>query len=161
MGNLKPQERAWKTNPKMGSEAMHSADFRESFIAYLLSKEGVDVVRASSVGFDLPAIDSRGRIFPKSKTICVSVKARISKRSTKYRPTIPIGSKKLLAAARIWNGDAWVGIVVGSTYPGKELAAFIFPQQDLSKLRGTAQRKDVVAVSELYENPTSRAVRLF
>ncbi len=161
MKNLRPQEKAWKTNPKIGSEAMHSADFGESFIAYLLSKEGVDVVRASSVGFDLLAIDNKGKIFPKGKTICVSVKARISKRSRKYRPTIPIGSKKLLTATRIWNANAWVGIVIGSTQYVKELSAFIFPLQDLSRLRGVAQREDVVAVSELYENPTDKTIKLF
>ena len=161
MVGISPQKKAWKTNPKIGSEALLSADFGESFIAYLLSKEGIDVVRASSVGFDLFAIDSIGKVFPKNKIVCVSVKARISKRHKNYRPTIPIGSRKLLAAKKIWNVETWVGIVVGSTRGEKNLAAFIFPLRDLPKLRGKAERKDVVAVSELYKNATGRVVRLF
>lgn len=158
---ISPQKKAWKTNPKIGSEAMLSADFGESFIAYLLSKEGIDVIRASSVGFDLFAIDTVGKLFPKDKLICISVKARISKRQKNYKPTIPISSEKLLTAKRTWKASAWVGIVVGSTWAQKTLAAFIFPLKDLPRLRGKAQRKDVVAVSELYENPTKRVVRLF
>jgi len=62
MPKVSPQQQAWITNPKIGSEALLSADFGESFIAYLLSKEGVDVVRANSVGFDLIAIDAAGKI---------------------------------------------------------------------------------------------------
>lgn len=162
MEKLSPQKRAWRTNPKIGSEAILSADFGESFIAYLLSKEGIDVVRANSVGFDLIAIDSDGKIFPKKRYICISVKTRVSKSSNKPRPTIPVGSEKLLKASRIWNADPWVGIVVGNVY-GKawNLEAFIFPLEDLSRLQGTSKRRDVVAVSELYKNPTGRVVKLF
>lgn len=161
LGKLKAQERAWRTNPRIGMEAMLSTDFGESFIAYLLSKEGVDVVRASSIGFDLFAVDKNGKIFPKGKIACISVKTRISKRYRKYRPTIPVGSKKLMAATEIWSADAWVGIVVGTTRQNKELAAFLFPLKDLDKLKGAARREDVVAVSELYENPTDKTIRLF
>lgn len=39
MVGISPQKKAWKTNPKIGSEALLSADFGESFIAYLLSKK--------------------------------------------------------------------------------------------------------------------------
>ncbi len=159
--NVTPQQKAWITNPKIGSESLLSTDFGESFIAYLLSKEGVDVVRASSVGFDILAVDTAGRIFPKNRIVCISVKARISKSQKNYRPTIPIGSKKLLAAKKIWNAVAWVGIVVGSTRADNSLAAFLFPLKDLARLHGSAVREDVVSVSELYENPTKRVVRLF
>ena len=95
MKELTPQEKAWKTNPRIGSEAMLSGDFGESFIAYLLSKEGIEVARASTVGFDLFAIDADGEIFPKDKIVGISVKARISKIHRKYKPTIPVGSKKI------------------------------------------------------------------
>lgn len=153
-------KKAWDKNPKIGSEAMLSADFGESFIAYLLSKEGVDVVRASSTGFDILAIDSEGKLLPRRRLICISVKARISKSSANYKPTIPVGSKKLAVAAQLWNAGAWVAIVVGSARH-KKLAAFLFPLEDIPKLRRTALREDVVAVSALDENETGNVLRLF
>ena len=54
------KEKAWKTNPRIGSEAMLSGEFGESFIAYLLSKEGIEVARANTVEFDIFAIDANG-----------------------------------------------------------------------------------------------------
>jgi hypothetical protein len=56
---------------------MLSGDFGESFIAYLLSKEGIEVARASTVGFDLFAINAHGEIFPKDKIVGISVNSRI------------------------------------------------------------------------------------
>lgn len=50
-----------------GNESISSGDFGESFIAYLLAKEGIDVVRASTIGFDLFAIDHKGKYLPKKK----------------------------------------------------------------------------------------------
>lgn len=151
--------KAWRTNPRIGSEAILSGDFGESFVAYLLSKEGIDVVRANTVGFDLFAIDSKGKIFPKKKIVGISVKARISKSSKSFKPTIPVGSRKISAAKKTWNTEAWVGIVIGGK--DKKFDVFVFPFKELSKLRGKAKRKDVVAVSELHNNPTGKVVRLF
>jgi len=148
---LAPQEKAGKTNARVGSEAMLSGDFGESFIAYLLSKEGIEVVRASTVGFDLFAIDSNGAIFPKDKIVGISVKARISKLHKNYKPTIPVGSEKIEASMKTWHVPAWIGIVVGSKE--RKLEAFIFPYEELKKLHGTAVRPDVVAVSQLSTNP--------
>jgi hypothetical protein len=146
MKELTPKEKAWKTNPRIGSEAMLSGDFGESFIAYLLSKEGIEVARASTVGFDIFAIDANGKIFPKDKIVGISVKARISKTHKNYKPTIPIGSKKIEIAMNRWHVPAWIGIVVGSK--DRKLEAFIFPYEELESLHGTAVRKDVVAVSQ-------------
>lgn len=47
-------------------ESIVSGEFGESFVAYLLVKSGVDVVRASTAGLDLFAIDHTGKIFPKT-----------------------------------------------------------------------------------------------
>jgi hypothetical protein len=160
MERISPQKKAWTTNPRIGSEAMLSGEFGESFIAYLLSKEGIDVVRANTVGFDLFAIDTNGKILPKDKIIGISVKARISKLHKSFKPTIPIGSAKVLSSMRTWHVDAWIAIVIGSKEKEK-LTAFIFPFEDLSKLSGKAMREDVVAVSELYKNPTGRVITLF
>lgn len=154
MKALTPQEKAWKTNPRIGSEAMLSGDFGESFIAYLLSKEGIEVVRASTVGFDLFAIDHNGTIFPKDKMIGISAKARISKSQKNYKPTIPVGSEKIEASMRCWHVPAWIGIVVGSM--DKKMEAFVFPYEKLGELHGTAKRPDVVAVSQLNKNPAVR-----
>ncbi|MCW3985145.1 MAG: hypothetical protein NWE91_01880 [Candidatus Bathyarchaeota archaeon] len=155
----KRAQKAWENNPRIGSQAMLSGEFGESFIAYLLSKEDVDVVRASTVGIDLFAIDSLGKIFPKREIVGISVKARISKQHKNFKPTIPIGSKKVLAAEKTWGIAAWIGIVVGSK--DKTLAAFVFPFKDLPALRGKAVREDVVAVSELYKDTTKKVKRLF
>ncbi len=121
------------------------------------------MVRACSVGFDLLAIDPTGKIFPKNKIVCISVKARISKNARLYRPTIPVSPEKLQTAAKTWKAVPWVGIVVGSTHSikKKNLAAFVFPLDDLPRLRGVALRKGVVAVTDLFDKPTSRTIRLF
>ena len=110
--------------------------------------------RASTVGFDLFVIDAKGIIFPKEKIVGISVKARISKTHKNYKPTIPVGSEKIEASMRRWHVPAWVGIVVGSRE--RRLEAFVFPFEELEKLRGTAVRQDVVAVSQLGRNPAVR-----
>jgi hypothetical protein len=140
-------KRAWQTNPRIGSEAIITGDFGESFIAYLLSKEGIEVARASIIGFDLFAIDANGTIFPKDTIVGISVKARISKSHKNFKPTIPVGSDKIRASMRIWHVPAWIGIVVGSME--RKLEAFVFPFEELKNLHGTAGRPDVVAVSQL------------
>lgn len=140
-------KKAWKNNPNIGSEAIHSGDFGESFITYLLSKKGVNVVRARNIGFDLFAIDSRGKIFQKNKIIGISVKARISKTYKKFVPTIPIGSKQIKNSMKAWKTDAWIGIVVGNK--DGSLRAFVFPFKNLKYL---SNGKDAVAVSKL-DNP--------
>jgi hypothetical protein len=52
-------------------------------------------VRVNAVGFDLFAIDPKGKIFPKNKIVGISVKTRISKANKKFAPTIPLGSRKI------------------------------------------------------------------
>ena len=138
---------------------MLSGDFGESFIAYLLSKEGVHVVRASMVGFDLLAIDKTGKIFPTNKLVGISVKARISKSHKKYVPTIPVGSSEILSSAEVWSAEPYLGIVLGSQ--DQKLATFLVPFKDLGKFKGRATRKDVIATSELYKGRSKYIVRLF
>ena len=142
-----------------GNESIRSGDFGESFIAYLLAKEGIEVVRANTVGFDLLAIDQTGKLFPKKKLIGISVKARISKTHKRYRPTIPMGSAKIWMSMKKWDADAYIGIVVGSQ--DGDFDAFVFPHKDLLKLGGRTRRKDVVAVSELYKNSNKNIIKLF
>ena len=150
-------EKAWKSNPRIGSEAMVTGDFGESFIAYLLSKEGIEVARASIVGFDLFVIDSKGTIFPKDKIVGISVKARISKKHKNFVPTISMGSKKIEDSMRIWHVPAWIGVVVGSKE--MKLEAYVFPYEELKNLRSRAGTSDVLAVSQLNKNSSVR--RLF
>lgn len=146
-------------NKNLGSVAMRSGDFGESFIAYLLAKKGIHVVRAGTVGFDLFAIDKTGKLLPKDKLVGISAKARISESHDKFVPTIPVGSTKMELSSKIWNAEPYLGIVAGSK--NNQLAAFLVPLKDLSKLRGKATREDVVAVSELYKNNSGNVVRLF
>lgn len=144
-------------NKNIGSQAMLSGDFGESFIAYLLSKEGINVVRASTVGFDLFAIDKTGKLLPKNKIVGISVKARISKSHNKFIPTIPIGSEKVKISTKIWNVIPFVGIVIGSK--NKKLDCFLAPFGLVEGMRGRSKRKDVLAVSSLYEN--KKVIKLF
>ena len=76
-----------------------------------------------------------------------------------FAPTIPAGSSRIKASMKVWHVDAWIAVVVGSN--SKTLDVFLFPFKDLPKLCGKAKRKDVVAVSELYKNPTGSVVKLF
>ena len=134
------------------AEASISGDFGEAFVAWLLAKDGVQVVRAKTVGFDLFAIDPNGRYFDKDKIVGISVKTRISKEHRRFVPTIPIHSEKIKQAQRIWKVEAWIAVVVGSVLDGKkELACFILPFKEREKFTGGARRKDVIAVSELYK----------
>ncbi len=151
MSSKSAGKKAWETNPRIGIEAMRSGDFGESFVAYLLSKKGVDVVRASTVGFDLFAIDPVGGIFPKNKIVGISVKTRISKTHNKFVPTIPIGESKIRSSMKRWRIEGYVGLVVRSQEE-KSFAVFLFPIKNLKKLSGRAKRKDVVAVSKLDGN---------
>ena len=70
-------KKAWVNNPNIGAEAIHSGDFGESFIAYLLSKNGINVVRAHNIGFDLFAIDTKKKVFRTENIVGISVKTRI------------------------------------------------------------------------------------
>lgn len=146
-------------NKNSGSVAMHSGDFGESFIAYLLAKKGIHVVRAGTVGFDLFAMDKTGKFFPKDKLAGISAKARISESHDRFVPTIPVGSDKIESSSKIWNAEPYLGIVTGSK--NNQLAVFLVPLRDLPKLRGKAAREDVIAVSELYKNSSGSVVRLF
>lgn len=146
-------------NKNSGASAMHSGDFGESFIAYLLAKEGVNVVRASTVGFDLFAIDKTGKVLPQDKLVGISAKARVSQAHKKFVPTVPVGSSKMQSSAVIWNAEPYLGMVIGSQ--DKKLAVFLVPLKDLPQLTGRAKREDVVAVSELYKNSSGNVIRLF
>ncbi|MCP8323475.1 MAG: hypothetical protein L6N96_04795 [Candidatus Methylarchaceae archaeon HK02M2] len=152
------QSETWIAKSRIKSKAIVTGKFGESYVSYLLSEKGIEVTKANTVGFDLFAIDSIGEIFPKREIVGISVKTRISKKTGSYKPTIALNPEKIARSAKRLNIDPWVAIVVGSKDEGP--TAFIFPIEDLSKLRGNAKREDVVAVSELYDNPTGRVVRL-
>lgn len=141
------------------STSIHSGDFGESFIAYLLAKKGIHVVRASTVGFDLFAIDKIGNLLPKDKLVGISAKARISEAHVKFVPTIPVGSTQIESSSKIWNAEPYLGVVIGSK--DNQLTAFLVPLKDLPQLRGRATREDIVAVSELYKNSFGNVIRLF
>jgi hypothetical protein len=155
---VSPAKKAWITNPKIGSEAIVTGEFGESLVAFLLSKKGIDVAKAGTVGFDLFAIDAVGRIFPKGKIVGISVKTRFGKKHGSFRPTIPIGSAKIVQAQKTWDIDAWVAVVAGSK--DDMPSAFVFPLEDLPKLKGRAKREDVVAISDLAKNPTGSVTKL-
>jgi hypothetical protein len=135
------------TNLNVGSESGISGDYGESFIAYLLSKKGVNVVRAKTVGFDLFAIDKIGHILPKDKLIGISVKMRASRSNKNYLPTIPMGSTNIIKASRTWNVIPYIGIVVGNK--DGSISASVFPFAEMHNLKGRAKRKDVVAFSAI------------
>lgn len=141
----------------IGSQAMLSGDFGESFVAYLLSKEGINVVRASTVGFDLFVIDRKGKFFPKNKIIGISVKARISKSHNKFVPTIPVGSSKINSSMKIWGIDSFIALVIGSK--DKKFDVFLVPFSLIKKLGGGLKRSDVVSVSKIYKH--KNVIKLF
>jgi len=143
------------------AESLISGDFGESFVAYLLAKENVDVVRAGTIGFDLFAIDHEGKILEKEKMVGISVKMRVSKFHERYVPTIPVGSQQVIEAQKIWKLEAWLAIVVGSIGREKKLACFLLPFREVARLRGRAKRQDVIAVSELYRETNEAVKRLF
>jgi hypothetical protein len=144
--------------PNIGAQAMSSGDFGESYVAYLLAKAGVEVVRAKTVGFDLFVMDAKKTIFPTKKLIGVSVKARISKVHEKYAPTIPMGSSKVRKAAKIWRAKPWVAVVVG--HSNNTFDVYLFPHSRLKSYKGAAKRKDVVSASSLRNATPERVLRL-
>lgn len=115
-----------------GKEAAAAGRFGEAYIAHLLAKKGVvDVVQANSSGFDLLAVDSKshqlnsdGLSFKQGRLNCISVKDR------KSHSQIPIGYDKLDGAAKIWNADPWIGIVISN--PPK-LDAYLVPLDEAMK----------------------------
>lgn len=146
-----------ESNKNIGSQAMLSGDFGESFVAYLLSKEEINVVRASTVGFDLFAVDKKGKFFPKNKIIGISVKARISKSHDKFVPTIPVGFSKISSSMKIWGIDSFIALVIGSK--DKKFDVFLIPFGLIKKLGGGLKRSDFIAVSQIYKN--KNVIKLF
>ena len=71
------QKKTLKANLRIGSDALLSGEFGESFVAYLLSKNDIEVVKVNTVGFDLFAIDSAEKIFPRNEIVGISVKTRV------------------------------------------------------------------------------------
>jgi Holliday junction resolvase len=138
---------AKNTNSNVGNESGISGEYGENFIAYLLSKKGVNVVRAKTVGFDLFAIDKVGYTLPKDKLIGISVKMRASRSHKKYVPTIPMGSPNIIKASITWNAIPYIGIVIG--HKDGSISAYVFPFDEMHNLKGRAKRKDVVAVSTI------------
>ena len=150
----KAGKKAWERHPRIGSKAIVSGDFGESLVAYLFRKEGIEVVRAKTVGFDLFAIDLTGDILPKNEIIGISVKARITKSS----PTIPVGSSKIQESMKTWKISAWIGIVASGG--DESFVVFVFPFNELRRLRGKSKRLDVVSVAELYKASDSGRFRV-
>lgn len=160
-----------------GKEAAAAGRFGEAYIAHLLAKKGiVDVVQANSSGFDLLAVDEKGHKlnsdglgFRQGKINCISVKDR------KFHSQIPLGYDKLKEAAKIWNADPWVGIVISN--PPK-LDAYLIPLGDALKfsshdankndyllsVAGIRNNKYMLATyaeeSSIEENPHVRAGKL-
>jgi len=142
----------------ISNEPQLSAEFGEALVAYLLAREGVEVIRGPTMGFDLFAIDRQGRIFQsKDKLIGISVKTRLLKRKQYYSSTVPIDSKKVFKAREIWNVEAWLALVVGNV--GYSLTVLLLPYTKYNNFRGRAKREDVVSVSAL-ENDTTGTTRI-
>jgi len=137
----------------ISNEPQVSAEFGEALVAYLLAREGVEVIRGPTKGFDLFARDRQGRIFQsKDKLIGISVKTRLLKEKFEYSSTVPIDSKKVSEAREIWNVEAWLALVVGRL--GYSLRVFLLPYTKYSNFRGRAKREDVVSVSALEKDKT-------
>lgn len=130
-----------------GKEAATAGRFGEAYIAHLLAKKGVvDVVQANSPGFDLLAIDKKGHrlnsdglSFRPGRINCISVKDR------KFHSQIPVGYNKLKEAAKTWNADPWVGIVISN--PPK-LNAYLIPLEDIPKFSSYSSKKKDYLLSE-------------
>ncbi|MCL4373908.1 hypothetical protein M1367_03470 [Candidatus Marsarchaeota archaeon] len=130
-----------------GKEAAAAGRFGEAYIAHLLAKKGVvDVVQANSSGFDLLAVDKKGRqlnsanlSFRKGMINCISVKDR------KFHSQIPLGYNKLKEAAKTWNADPWFGIVISN--PPK-LNAYLIPLEDARKFSSYSSKKKDYLLSE-------------
>lgn len=142
-----------------GSEALISGDFGESFVAYLLSKKGISVARASTVGFDLIARDRKGKVLTKNKISGISVKTRISKRAKRYVPGVPLGSSQTLPAAKKWGMKPYLAVVIGSI--NNHLDVFILPFKDAMRLKGNIAKKDFIAASQLHKNASGTVIKLF
>jgi len=129
------------------SESLVSGDFGESLVSFLLIKKGVDVVRASTKGFDLFAIDNTGQIFPQEKIVGISVKARFTNSEKPFSPTIPLQSKKFFESAKIWKIEPYVSIVVGN-FEKLYLECYVLCLYD-AKNYYSPKRKDAISVSQL------------
>jgi len=142
---------------KAGSEALLSGDFGESFVAYLLAKKGITVARAGTVGFDLLARDHKGNILAKNKISGISVKTRISKRAKRYVPGVPLRSAQTLVAAKRWNAEPYLAVVIGSI--NNRLDVFIIPFKKALTLSGKIAKHDYLAAAQLYKNKS--VIKLF
>lgn len=108
-----------------GKNAMVSGRFGEAYVSYLLVKRRiVDVVPANTAGFDLFAIDKKGKTFTKNKIVGISVRTRM------HQSRFPLSSKKLARAAKTWGIEPWIAVV------SRHYSAILAPLKNAKKLRG-------------------------
>lgn len=142
------------------SEQIVAGDFGEAFVSFLLSKNGVKVVRADTKGFDLFTIDNKGDILPKDEMIGISVKARFTKNSGTYSPTIPIEVGPIEEASTTWKIQPWIVIVVGNiTLEGNKFECYLCSLKQISNFTAP-KRKNAVSVAQLRKDETGIVKRL-
>ena len=137
-----------------------NGDFGEALVAYLIGREGVDVLHGPTVGFDLFAVDRKGILFPaKARLVGISVKTRLLKGNFGYSSTIPTDEPQVRQAALAWGAEPWLAVVVGS--PGFTLEVMLLPYTVCGRFRGRAKRRGVVSVSALEHDKSGAVKTLF
>jgi len=92
----------------IGEDIMVSGEFGEALLAYYFVKKKLHIIMARSVGFDLIAKDTKGKIFPKNKQIAISVKSR---QSESFSIRLDDDIKKLKNQSKIWKLEPYFGFV--------------------------------------------------
>jgi len=139
-------------------ESRISGDLGETIVQYLLARKGIETVHANTVGFDLFAIDSHGKIFDPGRTVGISVKTRLLKEDAEISDSIDISPSKVERMAKVWNVDPWVAIVAGYFY--HHLFVFLFRLADWSDFKGRTKSEGLVSISSLQHSRSKRVLIL-
>ena len=141
-----------KYHSNIGEHVKISGEFGETILAYCLAKEYLHVIVARSAGFDLVVKDTKGKIFPKSKTIAISVKTSKGKSWSK---NLKKDYEIFKNYSKIWNYEPYFAFVTS-----KDI--ILFPAK-LSKYKEVTTPKGSVSAPKLrnYKDSKSNKIIVF
>ena len=131
--------------------------FGELATAYYLSKLGISVLKADTICFDLFARDSDGVLFPKGRTVGLSVKIRDRSNTTPTctieRPDFP----DIKSHARKWDVEAWIAhLIVSKSRGSRILEGFLIPAREARKYFAGGARPYAISFSSLRKDIDGR-----
>lgn len=117
-----------------------------------MTKMDVAVAHAPMEGFDLIALDRKGKALSKGKLVGISVKTRLLTGNNYSAHTLSTGVENASKAAKIWRAEPWLAIVCGSI--GYSLEVFLLPYSKCEMFAGRTTTSNRISVTSLRDDKT-------